>query len=205
MIIPATERIYDPDWRDRLFQRWHGIDVEGILPVAAIASSDVAASSRGTFYQPIPVRFLKRILKSAQKTGVPFRNFIDMGCGKGKACLFMAKSGVFRRVIGVDISSVLLTAARDNRAHMGAGTAIEFIEADAQTYRLPDGPSLIFLFNPFDAIALSRFIAQNLEHFRKTGSIIAYCFDVEREVLADHGFYVLWRDAKKRYSFHAIQ
>jgi hypothetical protein len=88
---------------------------------------------------------------------------------------------------------------------MGGVTPIDFIEADAQTYRLPDGPSLVFLFNPFDAIALSRFIAYNLDHFRKAGSIIAYGFDIEREVLAKHGFYPLWRDAKKRLSFHAIQ
>ena len=57
--MTATEKIYDPDWRDRLFQRWHGIDVEGILPVEVIASPDLAQSSRGTFYQPIPLRFLK--------------------------------------------------------------------------------------------------------------------------------------------------
>jgi SAM-dependent methyltransferase len=203
--MTATEKYYDPDWRDRLFQRWHGIDVEGILPVDAIASPDLAQSSRGTFYQPIPIRYLKRILKSARATGVPFRNFMDMGCGKGKACLYMGKTGAFRRVIGVDISSNLLAAARDNRAHMGGVIPIDFIEADAQTYRLPDGPSLVFLFNPFDAIALSRFIVYNLDHFRKTGSIIAYGFDIEREVLAEHGFSPLWRDDKKRLSFHAIQ
>jgi len=203
--MTATEKYYDPDWRDRLFQRWHGIDVEGILPVEAIASPDLAQSSRGTFYQPIPVRYLKRILKSARATGIPFRNFVDMGCGKGKACLYMGRTGAFRRVIGVDISSNLLAAARDNSAHMGGVIPIDFIEADAQTYRLPDGPSLVFLFNPFDAIALSRFIAYNLDYFRKTGSIIAYGFDIERDVLAEHGFYPLWRDDKKRLSFHAIQ
>ena len=203
--MTATEKIYDPDWRDRLFQRWHGIDVEGILPVEVIASPDLAQSSRGTFYQPIPLRFLKRVLKSARATGVPFRNFVDMGCGKGKACLFMARTGTFRRVIGVDISSHLLTAARDNRAHMGGIIPIEFIEADAQTYKLPEGPSLVFLFNPFDAVALARFIGNNLDYFRKTGSVIAYGFDIEREVLAELGFYTLWRDAKKRFSFHAIQ
>jgi hypothetical protein len=62
----------------------------------------------------------------------------------------------------------------------------------------------VFLFNPFDAIALSHFISGNLDHFRKTGSIIAYAFDVERGVLADHGFYALWRDAETRLSFQAL-
>ena len=203
--MTETEKIYDPDWRDRFFQRWHGIDVEGILPVEAIASADLAASSRGTFYQPIPIRFLKRILKSAKATGVPFQTFVDMGCGKGKACLFMGRTGYFRRVIGVDISVHLLGVAGDNRAQMAATTPIDFIQADAQTYSLPNGPVLVFLFNPFDAIALSRFIAHNLDHFRKFGSVIAYNFDIEREVLAEHGFDTLWRDAKKRFSFHAIQ
>lgn len=199
----ATEKIYDADWRDRLSQRWHGIDVEGILPITAIATPDLALSSRGTFYQPIPIRFLKLILNRAKATGVPFKNFIDLGCGKGKACLFMARSGVFRRVIGVDVSPQLLKIAHENRAQAANLVATEFIEADAQTFRLPQGPSLVFLFNPFDAIALSRFISVNLDHFKKTGSIIAYAFDVERGVLADHGFYTIWRDAKTRMSLHA--
>lgn len=175
------------------------------MPVDAIASADLAASSRGTFYQPIPIRFLNRILKSAKATGIPFQTFVDMGCGKGKACLYMGRTGYFRRVIGADVSAHLLGVARDNRTHMVTATPIDFVEADAQTYSLPDGPTLVFLFNPFDAIALSRFIAHNLEHFRTFGSVIAYNFDIDREVLTEHGFYTLWRDAKKRFSFHAIQ
>lgn len=181
-----TEKYYDPDWRDRLFQRWHGVDVEGILPVAAIASAELAATARGTFYQPIPVRYLKRILKSA------------------KACLYMGRTGAFRRVVGVEISSPLISIARDNRIQMGGTSQVEFVQADAQTYLLPDGPTLVFLFNPFDAIAMSRFISFNRRHFQRHGSIIAYAFDIDREVLKNHGFKVLWRDNKNRLSFHAI-
>jgi SAM-dependent methyltransferase len=199
-----TEKYYDPDWRDRLFQRWHGVDVEGILPVAAIASAELAATARGTFYQPIPVRYLKRILKSAKATGIPFRNFVDMGCGKGKACLYMGRTGAFRRVVGVEISSPLISIARDNKIQMSGTSQVEFVQADAQTYLLPDGPTLVFLFNPFDAIAMSRFISFNRRHFQRHGSIIAYAFDIDREVLKSHGFKVLWRDSKKRLSFHAI-
>ena len=197
-----TEKYYDPDWRDRFFQKWHGVDVEGILPVSAIASDELAATSRGTFYQPIPVRYLNRILKSAKSTGIPFRNFVDMGCGK--ACLYMARAGAFRRVIGVEISSSLIAIARDNRNQMGNTANIEFVQADAQTYFLPDGPTLVFLFNPFDAVALSRFISVNLQHFKRHGSIIAYAFDIDREVLKNSGFQTLWRDTKNRLSFYSM-
>ena len=116
----------------------------------------------------------------------------------------MGRTGAFRRVIGVEISSPLIAIARENRMHLGASVPVEFIEADAQTYSLPDSPTLLFLFNPFDAIALSRFISFNLDHFKKHRSIIAYAFDIDREVLSSHGFIPLWRDTKKRLSFHAI-
>jgi SAM-dependent methyltransferase len=200
----ATEQIYDPDWRDRLSQRWHGIDVEGILPITAITSPEGAAASRATFYQPIPIRFLKLILKRARGTGIVFKNFIDLGCGKGKACFYMAENGQFRRVIGIDMSSPLLAIARQNQAQIQTITPIEWIEHDAQTIVLPEGPSLVFLFNPFDDLALERFVIGNLDTFRKTGSIIAYAFDLHRNVLAEQGFHTLWRDAKKRISFHTL-
>jgi SAM-dependent methyltransferase len=199
-----TEKYYDPDWRDRLWQRWHGVDVEGILPVKAIASDQLAASSRGTFYQPVPVRYLKRIVTRAKNSGVVLTHFVDMGCGKGKACLYMSRTGLFSRVIGVEISPKLITIARENRTAMSPPTPLDFIEADAQTYQLPDAPTLVFLFNPFDALALSRFIAFNGNHFRRHRSIIAYAFDIDREILEQHGFTQMWREARTRFSFHAL-
>lgn len=202
--MTATEKIYDPDWRDRLWQRWHGVDVEGIIPLADMMSMDQAASARATFYQPIPIRFLKRILKAARKTKIPFRNFVDLGCGKGKAVLYMGRSGAFRRSVGVDIARDLLEIARHNRALAGGMMPIDFIETDAQRFLLPDGETLIFLFNPFDAVAIERFVRFNEAHFRRYRSVIAYAFDIEREALAGLGFETLWRDGPKRLSFHAM-
>jgi len=202
--MTATEKIYDPDWRDRLWQRWHGVDVEGIIPLADMMSMDQAASARATFYQPIPIRFLKRILKAARKTQIPFRNFVDLGCGKGKAVVYMGRSGAFRRSVGVDIARDLLEIARHNRALAGGMMPIDFIETDAQRFLLPDGETLIFLFNPFDAVAIERFVRFNDAHFRRYRSVIAYAFDIEREALAGLGFETLWRDGPKRLSFHAM-
>lgn len=199
----ATEKYYDPDWRDRWFQRWHNIDVEGIIEQADYGPADLAALARATFYQPIPVRYLSMILRQSRAHSQSFTHFIDIGCGKGKACLYMGLKGSFERITGIEFAPRLANIARANlqRAHVKRS---QILEMDARDYRLPAMPSLVFLFNPFDALALDHFIKANLTHFQKHRSLIAYAFDIQREVLKDNGFRELKRTASTRLSYHQM-
>lgn len=73
---------------------------------------------------------------------------LDVGCGCGSESLRLAQCvGASGRVLGVDISSTMLTAARD-AANAGKVANVEFRTADAQNERLNPGT--------FDA-AFSRF------------------------------------------------
>ncbi len=198
-----TERYYDPDWRDRWFAWRHGFDVEGIIEQSDYGPADASALARATFYQPIPVRYLARILKQARRSKVPLTHFVDVGCGKGKACLYMALKGGFDRVSGLEFAPKLASVARSNvrRARLAK---TDIIETDARIYALPATPSLVFLFNPFDAAALEHFLDTNRTHFKTQPSLIAYAFDVRREVLPDFGFREIRRDANVRLSFHQM-
>ena len=199
----ATEKYYDPDWRDRLFSLWHGVDVEGIMTQDAFGPSDPSALARATFYQPIPVRYLARILAFSCKSEPRPRQFVDIGCGKGKACLYMARTGAFERVIGVEFVPRLATVARTNFHRIDAPRA-EIVEADARGFVLPPEPCLVFLFNPFDDRALETFIETNLAHFHNHRSLIAYAFDVRRETLRFYGFQERFRAPKTKLSFHQM-
>lgn len=85
--------------------------------------------------------------------------FIDLGCGMGRA-LLLASELPFRKVVGVEFKSGLAHGARQNAAAwIAAGRArcpIEVVGQDALDFAFPDGPLLIFLYNPFGEDLLRR-------------------------------------------------
>ncbi len=85
---------------------------------------------------------------------VPFRPgqsvCVDYGCGMGRAVIFASRRG-FRKVIGVEFSVQLAEVARQNvrRAVKQLGCPVEIVNADAQSYPVPDDADVIFMFRPF--------------------------------------------------------
>jgi SAM-dependent methyltransferase len=86
--------------------------------------------------------------------------FIDFGSGKGRAIL-MASRFPFKRVIGVEYSKQLNDIAKRNLAVFPISElkckSVDIICADAATFPIPQGPLVIFLYNPF-----GRPVMQNL-------------------------------------------
>ncbi len=88
--------------------------------------------------------------------------FIDVGAGLGRAVM-LASEFPFRAAVGVELHPGLARAARRNFAvWRKAGKAIAPMRIacqDATEFRLPQGPCLAFLFNPFGAIVMQRVLA----------------------------------------------
>jgi SAM-dependent methyltransferase len=80
--------------------------------------------------------------------------FVDLGAGMGRAVLLAAEYP-FRKVVGVELNVTLARIARKNAAlWRTAGRArapMRIVCADAVEFRLPAGPCVVFLFNPFGA------------------------------------------------------
>jgi SAM-dependent methyltransferase len=69
----------------------------------------------------------------------PGESVLDAGCGTGATVLELAaRTGPSGRVVGVDISEVMLDRARSRVAEAGLGT-VELVRADAQVASLPAG------------------------------------------------------------------
>ena len=131
-------------------------------------------------------------------------NFVDIGCGKGKACIFAARNNIlsFDSIKGIDFCASLIEVAEVNK-RKALTHRVVFEVADATEYRLAAGNTLVFMFNPFDDLVLSRFVENNREHFATYASFIAYANDIHREVLEKAGFDARFRDPDRHLSLFA--
>jgi SAM-dependent methyltransferase len=87
--------------------------------------------------------------------------FIDLGAGMGRAVL-LASELQFREVVGVELHPLLAGIARRNmrawRAEGRARAPMRMVQGDAVAFQLPEGPALVFLFNPFGPTVLNRLL-----------------------------------------------
>jgi SAM-dependent methyltransferase len=88
--------------------------------------------------------------------------FIDLGCGKGRA-LLVAAQFPFRHLFGVESAGELCDIARANAAiYSNWAARISIVNQHAKNFTYPDGPLLLYLYNPFFAPVLRR-VLNNLE------------------------------------------
>lgn len=90
--------------------------------------------------------------------------FMDLGSGRGRA-LMMAAMLPFRRIIGLEFAKELHEASIHNirRAfpHLTGSDRITLILGDATDFEVPDGPLVLYLYNPFDAPIIAA-VARNV-------------------------------------------
>ena len=110
-------------------------------------------------YAPVPAKIVTQALQ-AIRTDVKNHTFIDLGCGKGRA-LFVASTFGMQRIIGVEISPSLVRATLDNVARWKSGSDIQVVCADASEWEWPRENLVVFLYNPFDSVILSK-VLENL-------------------------------------------
>ena len=105
---------------------------------------------------------VRRWQRSRPAWAIEDYSFIDVGAGMGRAVLLAAELP-FRRVVGVELNPTLARIARKNlavwRASRRAQAPTKIICNDAVDFRLPAGPCLAFLFNPFGAPVMRRLLA----------------------------------------------
>ena len=136
-------------WRDRLLGMFHSAyqptQPEAFHEMLDALSQAAASEGRNFYYGDF--------------------TFIDLGSGKGRT-LLMASDYPFRRIVGVELLPSLHQIAQENlRAYTSESQkcfALEAICADAGEYVFPEGPMVIFLFNPFPESVL-RLVCANLE------------------------------------------
>lgn len=105
---------------------------------------------------------LTRWMRTKPKPHLEEWTFVDVGSGMGRALLLAAEMP-FHRVIGVELNPTLARIARRNasvwRKSGRTQAPIRVAEADAAEFVFPPGPCVLFLFNPFGAVVMRRFLS----------------------------------------------
>lgn len=189
--------------KDILFERRHGFEFDGCVAASDLVATNPLSLASASPYEPVSSVALQDLITEALELGGPFDNFVDVGCGKGKACIYAARRFAFAHVHGVDFSHPLIDVAQQNLRRAGLRN-VTFACADAADWRLPPGRNLVFLYNPFDASLLRRFLTNNLASFSQDDSVVAYINDVQRSVLRELGFEVVYRIHRTVHSLHVM-
>jgi SAM-dependent methyltransferase len=146
--------------RPHPFDLLHGIDTGGYIMGANLSAVSLSGLYN-TEYGSISPAVLTQALSGLAIQYEDF-SFVDIGCGKGRA-LLVASQFPFRHLLGVEIASELCDTAKANVATNSNWAArISVVNQDATKISYPDGPLVLFLYNPFFAPVLRRFL-KNLE------------------------------------------
>ncbi|MCF8258686.1 MAG: class I SAM-dependent methyltransferase [Flavobacteriales bacterium] len=113
----------------------------------------------GHLYQPSSWVLFKQAM-AALPFSVKGKVMLDVGSGKGRAMVLAAEAG-FAKVIGIEYASGLVDVAHVNIERVRPrfpDTVFELHDGDAIAFALPKDVDVAYLFNPFDAEALGRWM-----------------------------------------------
>jgi SAM-dependent methyltransferase len=167
---------------DLYFDVIHGVDTSGVIDLPEMVGN-------GRHYIATPARAWDLVFKHLTIDPSRF-TYVDFGCGKGRTLLLAARKG-FKQIVGVDISRQLLDIARRNMARRKA--ACELICGDVREFQYPDGPLVLFMYNPFFVEVMER-VLQNLSKTVKENprEIYVLYYSAElKELWQQSGFSVL--------------
>jgi len=185
------------------FDLQHGTDTGALIPGDDLATGHAHDRHITAYHGTAPSLFKKLMdrwrdeyaLHSVESTA-----FLDIGAGKGRAML-LATEYPFRRIVGVELHPALAAAAYENIDHWEqrypASPRLALVEDDVMRLRIPAGPCVFFLFNPFGFVLLDRFLSRLEKAFadRPGECDVIYVNDEQRAVLSEEhpNFRQLWR------------
>jgi len=183
------------------FDQRYGVDTSGLIGGGELRTGHKNDVFNTAYYGMAPSRFRRVIedwISDAGHAAISQYSFIDLGCGKGRAVM-MASEFSFRQVIGVELNASLAKTAESNlAAWTSAGRAMcsaRILHQDATEFSFPDGPCLLYLFNPFAAPVVKLLLEQlEAEFVSRPGQLDIIYFNPEAgELLEAHaGFRLLW-------------
>lgn len=148
---------------DRLFDWRYGVATSGLIHLASLAIESPNVI-HGVDYQPMRARYFRLMLHEIE---VPKDSvLVDFGAGKGRILLLAARTGCFKKVVGVEFSPHLCHAAQENIGTFlrlqATDVEFEVVNADVADYHVCPDQNVFFMYNPFDQVVL-QYVLQNID------------------------------------------
>jgi len=156
-ILPQPASLFNESRDPHPFDLAHATDTSGHIPGEKLTPANL----HNTAYYAISPSALTAALAMLPEAASGFE-FIDLGCGKGRALLISAQFD-FPKILGIELSPDLCRIAESNCEHH---PRIEIRQQDAATLTFPAAPLVVFLYHPFLAPVLRRVLTNLERHHR---------------------------------------
>ncbi|MEW6157307.1 MAG: class I SAM-dependent methyltransferase [Verrucomicrobiota bacterium] len=162
-LIPPLQRFlksYPNAEETRAFDARFGVDTSTPVKVSQMEVRHEHAIN-ASYYQASSPKLFKQALANLGPICYPDFTLIDCGSGKGIA-LLLASEFPFRRIIGIEFAANLHRVALENiqkfSSQLQQCRSIQSYCADVTTFDFPVEPIVFYLYNPFDACVMERFL-----------------------------------------------
>ena len=149
-------------FQDQWFDRTRHVRTAGNVTLGKVG---IAQAGDSEMYMPARPWQVRRALAAVPVATASEYTYVDLGSGKGRT-LFIAAELPFREVIGVEFSRLLHERAAANvrtfRSRRRRSGPVRSVHMNAVDFAFPDGPLVVYLFNPFGAATMRR-VLDNLE------------------------------------------
>jgi SAM-dependent methyltransferase len=183
------------------FDLRYGVDTSGLIGGGDLRTGHKNDVFNTAYYGMAPSRF-RRVMEDwisdSSHAAISHYSFIDLGCGKGRAVM-MASEFLFRQAIGVELNTSLAKTAEANLTvwtdAARAVCPVQILCQDATEFSFPEGPCLLYLFNPFAEPVVKQLIERLEREFAdRPGLLDVIYFNPEAgELIETHaGFKLLW-------------
>ena len=146
------------------FDLENGVRTSGLIPGRFLKTGHTHDRHSTAYFGVAPSVFhalIKRWRRTKPCAPIEEFTFLDLGAGMGRAIL-LATEYPFRKVMGVELHPKLANIGRRNlskwRSAGRVRSPVKITCGDAISARIPPGPCLIFLFNPFGESMMRRLI-----------------------------------------------
>ena len=160
-LIPKNARGLMESIVDKAYDRRHGVNTAGQTQLRELAI-DSPNKELGIRYQPTTQKRLNAMFANLPRDLSKF-SFVDFGSGRGRVIIHASEFN-FERVIGVEFSEELHLSEKENLARLASGRRykcknVDSLHQDATEFELPDGPLVLYFFDPFRQTVMQRVLS----------------------------------------------
>ena len=155
---------------DKNETRW-----DKLLHIRTMGRDDSHSDQHRFPYEPTPYCVLERLANAGYiRIG---NTVIDYGCGKGRVDFFLSYQTRCHS-IGVEYDERVFERALENKADSAASGRVDFVQANAETFEVPENVDRCYFFNPFSLELLKRV-------YYPTDEYISYMMTVNELMFVD--------------------